>query len=179
MNPSMTPKSSDFSDKDHAANKAIRWAKPADASDLALVVREIAVHYRQPEIPIDRSDAVAAEWLAASPERHFALAHAGGAIAGLACVSIAYPGGDLGRVLFLKELFVRDGFRGDGVGEALLAFLAQHCLDEGIGRIDFTTETWNNGALRFYDRLGAVKQEQKMFLRFNREGLEKLASRNG
>jgi GNAT superfamily N-acetyltransferase len=175
----MTPKSSDFSDKDHAASKAIRWATPADAADLALVVREIAVHYQQPEIPIDRSEAVAAEWLAASTERHFALAHVGRTIAGLAYVSIAYPGGDLGRVLFLKELFVRDRFRGDGVGEALLAFLAEHCLAEGIGRIDFTTENWNDGALRFYDRLGAARQEQKVFLRFDREALGRRAARRG
>lgn len=116
--------------------------------------------------------------LAASPERHFALAHAGGTIAGLACVSVAYPGGDLGRVLFLKELLVRDGFRGDGAGEALLAFLAQYCLAEGIGRIDFTTETWNDAALRFYERPGAVKQEQKVFLRFDRNALAKLADRS-
>jgi len=174
----MSPKSSDFSEKEQATGRAVRWARPGDAADLALVLREIAAHYGQPEISVERSGRTAAEWLAASPERHFAVTHAGRTIAGLACVSIAYPGGDLGRVLFLKELFVRDGFRGAGVGEALLAFLAQHCLAEGIGRIDFTTEAWNDGALRFYDRLGAARQEQKVFLRFDRDALGTLAGRS-
>jgi GNAT superfamily N-acetyltransferase len=154
---------------------AVRWATPGDAADLALVLREIAVHYGQPEIAIERSERVAAEWLARSDERHFVVVHVGDAIAGLACVSIAYPGGDLGRLLFLKELFIRDGFRSDGLGEKLIAFLAQHCLAEGIGRIDFTTEIGNAGALRFYDRLGAARQEQKVFLRFDRERLKTLA----
>lgn len=154
---------------------AVRWAEPGDAADLATIVREIAVHYRSPEIPVGRSEVVVAQWLAASPQRRFALAYQGKEAAGLASVSAAYPGGDMQGLLFLKELFVRDGFRGQQVGEALLAFLAEYCLAEGFGRIDLTTENWNEGALRFYDRLGAARQDQKVFLRFDRESLKALA----
>ena len=57
-------------------------------------------------------------------------------------------------------------------GRALIGFLAGHCLREGIGRIDLTTEDWNEGALRFYDRLGAEWHGQKVFLRLSGEALK-------
>ena len=78
------------------------------------------------------------------------------------------------RVLFLKELFVRDGFRSDGTGLSLLRFLAGFCKERGIGRIDFTTEHWNEGAIRLYERQGAVRQPQKLFLRLDADSLAKL-----
>ena len=62
---------------------------------------------------------------------------------------------------------MRAEFRSAGLGLGLLRFLAGHCIAEGIGRIDLTTEDWNEGALRFYDRLGAERHDQKIFLRFD------------
>ena len=157
----------------------VRWAKLADAADLALVMREMATHYRQAPLGEDATIAAAREWLAnegpAYP--HFALARRDGVVAGLASVAIAHPGIDLKRLLFLKDLFVRDGFRSAGVGLSLMRFLAEHCLAEGIGRIDLTTEDWNEGAVRFYERLGAGRHGQKLFLRLDQAALGRLASR--
>nr|WP_245525847.1 GNAT family N-acetyltransferase [Mesorhizobium sp. M00.F.Ca.ET.216.01.1.1] len=56
-----------------------------------------------------------------------------------------------------------------------MAFLADHCLSQGIGRIDLTTEDWNEGALRFYARLGVERHGQKIFLRLSGEALETAA----
>jgi GNAT superfamily N-acetyltransferase len=109
---------------------------------------------------------------------HFALARGGGEVAGLASVAIAHPGIDLERLLFLKELYVRDGFRDGGVGLELLRFLAGFCLAEGIGRIDLTTENWNEGAVRFYERLGAERHDQKIFLRLGTDRLRALAAQS-
>lgn len=155
----------------------IRWAKPADAEDLAAMLREMAVHYRQSPLTQAETAAAARGWLAReSPAYpHLALAWRDGAVAGLASVAIAHPGVDLKRLMFLKDLFVRNGFRSHGVGAALLKFLAGHCLAEGIGRIDLTTEDWNEGALRFYESLGATRYDQKIFLRLDGEALRELA----
>jgi GNAT superfamily N-acetyltransferase len=156
----------------------IRWAKPADAGDLALVLSEMAVHYRQPPLGEETTIAAARRWLATeSPAYpHFALAWRDGAIAGLASVAIAHPGVDLKRLLLLKDLFVRDRFRSAGVGLSLVRFLAGFCLSEGIGRIDLTTEHWNEGAICFYERLGAARHAQKLSLKFDEATLGKLAA---
>jgi ribosomal protein S18 acetylase RimI-like enzyme len=155
----------------------VRWAKPADAADLALILCELAVHYRQPPLTKDAALVAAQKWLdTESPAYpHFAIARRDGEAAGLASVAIAHPGIDLERLLFLKELYVRDGFRDAGIGLELVRFLAAHCLAEGIGRIDLTTEDWNEGAVRFYETLGAERHDQKIFLRFGTDRLRAIA----
>jgi GNAT superfamily N-acetyltransferase len=160
---------------------AIRWARPADAEDLALVLREMAEHYRQSSLTQEATVAAALDWLAnESPAYpHFAVAWRDGEVAGLASVAIAHPGFDLMRLLFLKELFVRDGFRGSGTGRGLIEFLAGYCLAEGIGRIDLTTEDGNEGAVRLYERLGAVRHGEKIFLRLDGDALRNLAAEAG
>ncbi|CDX26014.1 GCN5-like N-acetyltransferase [Mesorhizobium sp. ORS 3324] len=157
----------------------VRWATTEDAEALAIMLCEMAAHYRQAPLDHGRAAATARQWLGdESPAYpHFALAFAGGEVAGLASVAIAHPGIDLERLMFLKDLFVRDSARNKGVGRALIGFLAGHCLAKGIGRIDLTTEDWNEGALRFYDRLGAERHGQKAFLRLSGGALRTAAAR--
>ncbi|MFK0692198.1 GNAT family N-acetyltransferase [Mesorhizobium sp. IMUNJ 23033] len=155
----------------------VRWATTGDAAALAVMLCEMAVHYRQPPLDSERALAAARKWLGEeSPAYpHFAQAFVDGEVAGLASVAIAHPGIDLERLLFLKDLFVRDHARNAGVGRALIGFLARHCLSEGIGRLDLTTEDWNEGALRFYAQLGAERHGQKVFLRLSGKALETAA----
>jgi len=153
----------------------VRWATADDAEALATVLCEMAVHYRQASLDHGRAAATARKWLGdESPAYpHFALAFANSKVAGLASVAIAHPGIDLERLMFLKDLFLRENARNAGAGRALLGFLSDYCLREGIGRIDLTTEDWNEGALRFYDRLGAERHGQKVFLRLSGEALKR------
>lgn len=155
----------------------VRWATTQDAEALATVLCAMAVHYRQAPPDHSRAAATARQWLSEeSPAYpHFALAFVGGEVAGLASVAIAHPGIDLERLMFLKDLFVRDSARDKGVGRALVGFLAGYCVSKGIGRIDLTTEDWNEGALRFYDRLGAERHGQKVFLRLPKAALNRVA----
>ncbi|MER8446703.1 GNAT family N-acetyltransferase [Mesorhizobium sp. M1066] len=152
----------------------VRWATIEDATALAAILCEMAVHYRQPPLDAGRAVSAARKWLGEeSPAYpHFALAFIEGEVSGLASVAIAHPGIDLERLLILKDLFVRDNIRNAGIGRALIRFLADHCLREGIGRIDLTTEDWNEGALRFYGRLGAERHGQKVFLRLSGDALK-------
>ncbi|TPI13620.1 GNAT family N-acetyltransferase [Mesorhizobium sp. B4-1-3] len=155
----------------------IRWARVDDAEALATLLCAMAAHYRQAPLDHSRAAATTRQWLGdESPAYpHFALAFVGGEVAGLASVAIAHPGIDLERLMFLKDLFVRDSARDKGIGRALVGFLAAYCLMKGIGRIDLTTEDWNEGALRFYDRLGAERHSQKVFLRLTGPALRAIA----
>ncbi|WP_296738448.1 GNAT family N-acetyltransferase [Mesorhizobium sp.] len=152
----------------------VRWATTDDAGALAIVLCEMAAHYRQAPLDHGHATATVLQWLRdESPAYpHFALAFASGEVAGLASVAIAHPGVDLRRLMFLKDLFVLDCARNQGVGRALIGFLASQCFDKGIGRIDFTTEDWNEGALRFYASLGAERHGQKVFLRLSGDALK-------
>lgn len=59
-------------------------------------------------------------------------------------------------ILAMDDLFVRSEARSAGVGTRLMAALAQHASIEGQMLVRWEMEVDNEGAQRFYRRLGAV-----------------------
>jgi ribosomal protein S18 acetylase RimI-like enzyme len=66
--------------------------------------------------------------------------------------------------------------RGQGVGRALMGFLARLAVQRGCVRFDWTAETDNPEALAFYDRLGAGRVAEKVYYRFDGDRLRQLAA---
>lgn len=57
--------------------------------------------------------------------------------------------------LYMKELYVTEGARGQRVGEQLMRAAAQEATARGCGSIRWTVANWNTAGQRFYERLGA------------------------
>ena len=77
--------------------------------------------------------------------------------------------------LYLEDLFVRPQARGRGVGKALLKALAQRCVDEGLGRMEWAVLDWNAPAIAVYDALGAQSMDDWRIRRLAGEALRELA----
>ena len=58
--------------------------------------------------------------------------------------------------LYLEDLFVEPAERGQGIGQALLEHLARLAASRGCGRFEWSVLDWNEGAIRFYQRMGAT-----------------------
>ena len=58
--------------------------------------------------------------------------------------------------LYLEDLFVEPAERGQGIGQALLEHLARLAATRGCGRFEWSVLDWNEGAIRFYQRMGAT-----------------------
>ena len=58
--------------------------------------------------------------------------------------------------LYLEDLFVEPEARGQGIGQALLEHLARLAASRGCGRFEWSVLDWNEGAIRFYQRMGAT-----------------------
>jgi ribosomal protein S18 acetylase RimI-like enzyme len=155
----------------------IRWAERGDLAALGGLVQETKLHYGEAAAPSAAIDRAVASWLDTKPGHAlFAIAFADGSPAGYASFAVTPPAMGLASALYLKELFVSSEVRSRGIGHELLVFLARFCVAETIERIDLTTATDNEAGIRFYEREGAAIQRQKLFLRFETESLEKLAS---
>lgn len=76
--------------------------------------------------------------------------------------------------IYLEDLYVRPDARGDGVGAALLATLADICVQRGYSRLDWSVLEWNP-AREFYHRLGAVAMSEWVPYRLGGEALGSLA----
>jgi GNAT superfamily N-acetyltransferase len=108
-------------------------------------------------------------------DSRFVLVSAGDEPVGFASVAVLHPGNELRGLLFLKDLFITTDWRGRGIGEQVMKFLADFCLQHGLGRIDWVVE--DARSQHFYERFGATAQPQKRFMRLDGQALADLAER--
>ena len=82
----------------------------------------------------------------------------------------------LGRPgIYLEDLFVKPEHRGQGVGRALLRFLARLAQERNCGRLEWSVLDWNESAIGFYKSLGAIPLEEWTIFRLKDEALSRLA----
>ena len=83
----------------------------------------------------------------------------------------------LGRPgIYLEDLFVREFARGKGIGEALLRRIARYALEMGGGRLEWSVLDWNEPAINFYKKMGAVPLDEWTTFRLTGEKLKKLTA---
>jgi GNAT superfamily N-acetyltransferase len=80
-----------------------------------------------------------------------------------------------GPGLFLEDLFVREAFRGHGVGKALLCSVAEIARMEGYRTLRLDVLDWNESAIGFYKSLGAEYLQQWRNVVFGAEALARLS----
>jgi GNAT superfamily N-acetyltransferase len=85
---------------------------------------------------------------------------------------LAQPG------LYLEDLYVKPHLRGKGIGLALLKHLGSVATERGCGRLEWGVLDWNQPAIQFYKKLGAVAMDEWTKYRLTGEALERLAFRD-
>lgn len=75
--------------------------------------------------------------------------------------------------IYLEDLYVRPQFRSQGIGEALLKYLANLCLQRSYGRLEWAVLDWNEGAIKFYRRVGAIGMDGWTTQRMDEAALRK------
>ncbi|MBU1257229.1 MAG: GNAT family N-acetyltransferase, partial [Alphaproteobacteria bacterium] len=78
--------------------------------------------------------------------------------------------------IYLEDLFVRPEARGSGAGKALLARLARRCVDENLGRLEWSVLDWNAPAIAVYRAIGAQPMDEWTVQRLDGEALRALAA---
>jgi len=73
--------------------------------------------------------------------------------------------------LYLEDVFVKPHLRRKGIGLALLKKLAAIARDRGYGRMEWSVLDWNEPAINFYKKLGAVPLDDWTMFRLTGEGL--------
>ena len=59
---------------------------------------------------------------------------------------------------YLEDIFVAEEFRRNGLGEAMVRIVAKLARQKGFERIDFQVLEWNAPAVKFYEKLGAIRR---------------------
>ena len=78
--------------------------------------------------------------------------------------------------LYLEDLFVKPEARGLRVGKQLLSYLAKLAKEKGCCRIEWAVLHWNENAIGFYRKLGAIPMEEWAVYRLSGAPLDQLAA---
>jgi GNAT superfamily N-acetyltransferase len=156
------------------AELTLREALPADVPAIVSLIRDLASYERQPEDCHADPRLLAEHLFGTKRFVEVVLAQSGGETAGFALFFHNYSTWLTRPGLYLEDLFVRPAFRGLGIGEALLGHLARLAVARGCGRMEWSVLTWNEPAIGFYKRLGAVPMDGWQVYRLAGEALDRL-----
>ena len=78
--------------------------------------------------------------------------------------------------LYIEDLFVDEAFRGRGFGRALFLHVGKLAQDRDCGRLEWAVLDWNEPAIRFYKKLGAVAMDEWTVFRISGEKLKRLGT---
>ncbi|QZZ20867.1 GNAT family N-acetyltransferase [Leptothermofonsia sichuanensis E412] len=113
------------------------------------------------------------------PYAEAVLAEYGGEAAGFALFFYNYSTFLTRPGIYLEDLFVLPGYRRQGIGKALLTYLAQRAMAEGCGRLEWSVLDWNEPAICFYNRIGADVLPDWRICRVTGDALINLANPGG
>lgn len=132
---------------------SIRKAAPDDAAQVLELVKALATYENEAD-KVHMTEAGCREALEAGHLRALLAVCEGRAVA-LALYYFNFSSWTGRRGLFLEDLFVDPGQRGQGLGLALLKQLAALAGEQGCGRMEWNVFDWNSRARGFYEMLGA------------------------
>jgi GNAT superfamily N-acetyltransferase len=132
----------------------IRFATVHDVALLRTMIRELAEFEGQLDLVSIREQDLAKDGFGESPKFRALIAEWEGQPAGYALFFHCYSTW-VGRGLFLEDLFVRESFRGRGIGKALLAAVARIAVDAQCTVVRWEVLNWNEKAIEMYKALGA------------------------
>lgn len=90
--------------------------------------------------------------------------------------SLVEPEPDKRLQCALKELFVAPEERSQGVGRALMEWVARFALEQVCCRNDWTVKSSNARGIDFYERLGAQPVPDRLSYRLDRSGVSSVAA---
>ncbi len=133
---------------------SIRPATIDDAQLLRTFIRELAKFEHELDFCAIEAADLARDGFGVSPSFRALLADWDGQPAGYALFFGHYSTW-VGRRLFLEDLFVREPFRGRGIGKALLSSVARIAVQENCNGVQWEVLNWNKKAIELYESLGA------------------------
>jgi GNAT superfamily N-acetyltransferase len=152
--------------------------RPVTEQDLPLLlqlIRELAEYEKLGDQVTATVSNLHDALLGPGPVAYAVIAYAGDQPAGFAVYFISFSTFLAKPGLYLEDLYVRETWRGQGLGRRLLAHLARIALDRGYGRMEWSVLNWNETALRVYGAVGATAMNDWTIQRLTGPPLKELA----
>tara|TARA_B100001123_G_scaffold7565_1_gene9350 strand:+ start:420 stop:914 length:495 start_codon:yes stop_codon:yes gene_type:complete len=156
-------------------NYKIRSAELDDVSEIFVLIKELADYERLLDEVVVTEELLEETLFGENSNVKVLLAYKANQVLGFALYFHTYST-FLGRPgIYLEDLFVREFARGKGIGEALLRRIARYALEMGGGRLEWSVLDWNEPAISFYKKMGALPLDEWITFRVTEKKLKELA----
>ncbi len=142
----------------------IREATKADIDTVYDLIIAIAKHHNQEQYVVTSKAELMKSGFSGTPSFGVLLAEVDGVVAGYCSYTSNYSIWLGATSMNIDDVFVWEKFRGRQVGESLMLKAKEVCLTNGATRIRWQVEADNEGAIKFYQRLGAKLEIKGFFL---------------
>jgi len=157
-------------------NYKIRHAELDDIPEICILIKELADYERLLDEVVATEELLKETLFGKNSNVEVLLAYNEDQVLGFALYFQTYST-FLGRPgIYLEDLFVREFARGKGIGEALLRRIAKFVFEMGGGRLEWSVLDWNETAINFYKKMGAVPLDEWTTFRVTGEKLKELAA---
>ncbi len=161
-----------------SARDAAFRIEPATERDVPLIlqlIKALAEYERMSADVTATEEKLRQSLFGPRPSAEVVIGYAGDEVAGFALffgnysTFLGQPG------IYLEDLYVAPEWRGRGFGRRLLAHLAALAIERGCGRLEWAVLNWNEPAIGFYKKLGAVPMDAWTVFRVTGDELPRLA----
>ncbi len=159
-----------------ASDIRIRFAKVADCDTILGFIRALASYEKLLEEVVADEQALAKTLFGSHRFAEVLIAEKNESAVGFALffhnysTFLAKPG------IYLEDLFVLPDARKHGVGRALITEVAKIAMERNCGRLEWSVLDWNEAAIGFYRRLGAISLDGWSTNRMTGDALRALAN---
>ena len=149
----------------------IEPATPNDVPTIRSLIRELAEFERLLDQCVATDERLHDSLFGARPCAEVLMARLHGESVGFALFFHNYSTFRAQPGIYLEDLYIRPAYRGRGYGEALLSHIAHLAVERGCGRFEWSVLDWNQRAIDFYKKLGAVPLNDWTMFRVTDEAL--------
>lgn len=154
----------------------IREASPTDTPAIFGLIQQLARYEKLLHEVVATEELLERHLFGPHPVAEVLMAERSGKVVGFALFFTSFST-FLGKPgIWLEDLFVIPEARDLGIGKALLSRVAKLAYERGYGRLEWTVLDWNEPAIGFYRKLGALPMDEWTTYRLTGEALERVAS---
>ena len=152
-------------------NFKIRNASSKDMSAVLQLIVELAVFEKEPNAVEITEQSLIEDGFQGTPAFKCFVATVDDKVVGTALIYNRFSTWK-GKILHLEDIIVTQKMRGHGIGTALLDEVVKYGYHLKVKRINWEVISWNNGAIKLYERQGAKVLRNWNVVHLDEKGIE-------
>ena len=141
----------------------IRNARKEDINAIIALCKEHAIYEKASYSPENKAMLLSNVIFSSNPKVYCLVVEENDALVGYATYTIQYSTWDANEYIYLDCIYLKENSRGKNLGQRLIQKIATLGEKHNCSLMQWHTPVWNEGAIRFYNRLGAYSKSKERF----------------